>query len=58
MFDKLDPATQERLSKIMSTNMYLNAKENHDGSLGEVKVTPKELRDMLADAYLEGYSDH
>lgn len=30
---------------------------NHDGSMGEIKITPKELRDALAAAMLRGEHD-
>lgn len=56
-FNDLVYNTQENLNSLMNYHFYRNGKQNHDGSLGEVKITPGELREMLAQAYLEGYHD-
>lgn len=58
MFDQLAPSTQQTLATMKSHYYYLNAKQNEDGSLGEIRITPWQLNELLAQAYLEGYHDH
>lgn len=57
-FKDLDLNIQEKLKLLVAHYHYRNAKKHEDGSLGEVKISPGQLRHLLVQAYLEGYHDH
>lgn len=48
--------SKENLKKILSNFHLRNGKQQKDGSLGEIQITPGEFRDALFSAYLEGIS--
>lgn len=53
-FDTFLPVFQELIKEIVSCFHYRNGMENDDGSLGQIKISPKELRDMLSYAVTAG----
>ena len=55
-FEQLtDPLIIEGIKQIVSAYHYRNGKSHNDGSRGEIKMSPKELRDLLA--FMSGTSD-
>lgn len=58
MEDKFNSLTEEEkefVMEIVACFMYRTGKKQHDGSLGEIEITPKELNDALA--YAINYAD-
>jgi len=56
--DMAEGVSKENLKQLAVKYHNLNCIKNEDGSLGEVKMSPKQIRDLLFQAYLEGYHDH
>lgn len=52
--DELDYEEFIQLEKMASMFTYRNGEINDDGSLGEVKISPAALKDLLIEAYLKG----
>jgi hypothetical protein len=47
-FDSLGDQSKEFVMECVACFHYRNGYINHDNSMGEVKITPKELNDILA----------
>ena len=47
-FKVVNGGQQELIKEIVSLFHYRNGMPNHDGSMGAIVITPKELRDCLA----------
>jgi len=48
-FDQLDVRQDKLLiQEVVSMFHYRNGTRNPDGSMGEIRITPKQLRDALA----------
>jgi len=52
IFDHLNEAQQEAVKCIVATHHTRNGVVQPDGSMGEIKITPGQLRDLLAYTYL------
>ena len=51
-FTSLGLADQELVMQIVANFHYRTRKQNEDGSLGEIRITPGELNDAIAYAML------
>lgn len=55
-FDLLSADRKNFVMECVACFQYRNGKRNHDGSLGVIRITPKELNDILA--YAMEHSEH
>lgn len=47
-WDRLTPAEQESVHDLTKYFFFRNGKKNDDGSMGEIHISPKQFRDLLA----------
>lgn len=47
-FDQCDPVTRELVLELLAGYHYRNRVRHPDGSMGEIHITPAEMRDLLA----------
>lgn len=43
-----------KIEKMASRYNYRNGKKNDDGSMGEVKISPLQFKNILLEAYIAG----
>jgi hypothetical protein len=52
IFDRLSETPQEKVKCLAATYHIRNGVQHPDGSMGEIRITHAQLRDLLAYAYL------
>ena len=57
-YDKMSENIKQSLQELAASRRIRNGAIHEDGSHGDIRITHKELLNLLVEAYLEGYHDH